>query len=50
LTIGKKTLLNDNIAFICLYNMVNVGPLTSEIRWRDWDTPANLLCATCRGE
>jgi len=24
------------------YNMVNFGPLTAEIRWRVWGTPANF--------
>ena len=24
------------------YNMVNVGPLTAEICWRVWGTPANF--------
>jgi len=40
-TIGKK-LLNDNVSSICLHNMVNVGPLTAEICWRVWGTPANF--------
>jgi len=40
-TIGKN-LLNGNISSICCYNMVNFGPLTSEIFWRVWGTPANF--------
>jgi len=31
-----------NISSICLYNIANFGPLTAEIRWRVWGTPANL--------
>jgi len=38
----KKNLLNGNISSICLYNMVNLSPLTAEIRWRIWGTPANF--------
>jgi len=38
---SEKNLLNGNISSICLYNMVNVGPLTSETYWRVWGTPAN---------
>jgi len=38
----KKNLLNGSISFICLYNMVNWGPLTAEICWRVWGTPANF--------
>jgi len=38
----KKNLLNGNISSICLYNMVNLSPLTAEIRWRVWGTPANF--------
>jgi len=40
LTIGKN-LLNSNISSTCLHNMVNFGPLTAEICWRVWGTPAN---------
>ena len=40
-TIGKN-LLNGNISSICLYSMVNFGPLMSEICWRVWGTPANF--------
>ena len=38
----KKNLLNGNISSICLYNMVNFRPLTAEIHWRVWGTPANF--------
>jgi len=41
LTIGKN-LLNSNISSICPHNMVNFGPLTAEISWRVWGTPANF--------
>jgi len=27
---------------MCLHNMVNFGPLTAELCWRVWGTPANL--------
>jgi len=40
-TIGKK-LLNINISSICPHNIVNCGPLTAEICWRVWGTPANF--------
>ena len=40
-TIWEK-LLNCNIAPTCSYNMVNIGPLTAEICWRVWGTPANF--------
>jgi len=38
----EKKLLNSNTS--CTYpdNMVNFGPLTAEICWRVWDTPANF--------
>jgi len=53
LTIGKK-LLNSNISSTCPHNMVNYGPLTAEICWRVWGTPANfngfrLLAALLHG-
>jgi len=41
LTIGKK-LLNSSISSTCPYNMLNFGPLTAEICWRVWGTPANI--------
>jgi len=40
-TIGKQV-LNNNISSRCPYNMVNFGPLTAEIGWRVWGTPANF--------
>ena len=33
---------NNNISPTCSYNMVNFGPLTTEICWRVLGTPANL--------
>jgi len=40
----KKNLLNTNSnnSPTCPYNMVNVGPLTAEICWQVWGTPANF--------
>jgi len=38
----KKNLLNINIFPTRPYNMVKSGPLTVEIRWRVWGTPANF--------
>jgi len=32
----RKNLLNGNISSICVYNMVNFGPLMAEICWRVW--------------
>jgi len=40
-TIGKN-LLNSNISSAGPHNMVNFGPLTTEIGWRVWGTPANF--------
>jgi len=37
-----KNLLNSNISSRCSHNMANFGPLTAEIRWREWGTPANF--------
>jgi len=34
--------LNSNISSTCPHNMVNLGPLTAEICWRVWGTPANF--------
>jgi len=39
---NRKNFLNSNIASICNHNMVDLGPLTAEIRWRVWGTPANF--------
>jgi len=38
----KKTLLNSSISSTCVHNMVNIGPLAGEIRWRVWGTPTNF--------
>ena len=38
----RKKLLNSNISSTCPHNMVNFGPLTVEIGWRVWGTPANF--------
>ena len=35
-------MLNSNTSSTCLHNMVNFGPLTAEIGWRVWGTPANF--------
>jgi len=40
--ISKKNLLNSNISSTCLHNMMNFGPLTADICWRVWGTPANF--------
>jgi len=37
-----KNLLNSNISSTCPDNTVNFGPLTAEINWRVWGTPANF--------
>jgi len=37
-----KNLLNSNVSPTCSHNMVNFGPLTAEICWRVWDTPAHF--------
>ena len=39
-TIGIK--LSSNMSSRCPHNMVNIGPLTAEICWRVWGTPANF--------
>jgi len=38
----EKNLLNSNISFTCLHNMVNFSPLAVGICWRVWGTPANF--------
>jgi len=38
----EKNLLDSNTSSICPHNMVNFGPLTAEICWRVWGTPANV--------
>jgi len=41
---SEKKLLNSNISPTSLHNMVNFGPrpITAEIGWRVWGTPANF--------
>ena len=39
---SKKSLSNSNTCSTCPHNMVNSGPLTAEIYWRVWGTPANF--------
>jgi len=41
LTIGKN-LLNSDVSPTRPYNMVNIGPLTAEIRLGVWSTAANF--------
>jgi len=41
LTIGEK-FLDSNVSPTCAHNMVNFGPVTAEICWRVWGTPANF--------
>jgi len=39
----EKKLVNSNISSRCPYNMANFGgPLTAELCWRVWGTPANF--------
>jgi len=38
----EKNLLHSNIFPACLHNTVNFDPLTAEIGWRVWGTPANF--------
>ena len=40
-TVGKN-LLNSSASCTCPANMVNFGPLTAEICWQVWGTPANF--------
>jgi len=42
ISIIAKNSLNGNISFIGSHNMMNFGPLTAEICWRVWGTPANF--------
>jgi len=39
---SERNLLNSNISSMCLYNMVNFGPLTAEIGLPVRGTPANF--------
>jgi len=42
-TIGKKPVKQQYLLWAtCPDNMVNFGPLTAEICWRVWGTPANF--------
>jgi len=39
---SEKNLLSSNMSSRCPQRLVNIGPLTAEIGWRVWDTPANF--------
>jgi len=39
---SEKNLLNSNIACTCPHKMVNFSPLTADICWQVWGTPANF--------
>jgi len=39
---SEKNLLTSNISSTCPHNMVNFSPLTAEISWQVWGTPANF--------
>jgi len=39
---NRKKLVNSNISPTRPYNIVNFDPLTAEICWRVWGTPANF--------
>jgi len=39
---NRKKLLNNNISSRCLHSMMNFGPVTAEIDWGAWGTPANF--------
>jgi len=39
---SEKNLLNRITSSTCRDNIVNFGPLTTEICWRVWGTPANF--------
>jgi len=41
-SIISKNFLNSNISSTCPHIMVNFSPLTAEICWRVWGTPANF--------
>jgi len=38
----EKNLLNTNVSPTCPHNIVNFGPPSTKICWRDWGTPANF--------
>jgi len=39
---SEKNLLNSSNSCACPHSMVNFSPLTAEICWRVWGTPANF--------
>jgi len=39
---SERNVLNSSISSKFLHNMANFGPLTAEIGWRVWGTPANF--------
>ena len=39
---NRKNLLSSNMSSRCPHNVVNIGPLTTEIRWRVLSIPANF--------
>ena len=39
---SEKNLLSSNISSTCPHNMVNFGPLATEICWRVWGSPTNF--------
>ena len=39
---NRKKKLNSNTSSTCPHNVVNFGPLSAEICWRVWGTPANF--------
>jgi len=39
---SEKYLLNSNTSSRCPHNIANFSPLTAEICWRVWGTPANF--------
>jgi len=39
---NQKNLSNSNTSPTCPHNMTNFGPLTAEICWQVWGTPANF--------
>jgi len=38
----RKKLVNSNVSSTCAHNMANFSPITAEICWRVWGTPANF--------
>jgi len=39
---NRKNLLSTDSSSTCPHNVVNFGPLTAEIGWPVWGTPANF--------